>query len=264
MKPKVAKGTDAYATRSCLSRNRICVMLNLKNRTGGNRMGKRIAFPGSYYDTIRFEKWLSKCAAQGLQFYTFSNRGKIPEFHEQEPQQVRYYVEPDFDQYTPEEMEKVYTDLGWTFVDELRGTCLVYKTEELWASKPQGRFEEKAWSKKWRKLLLGQIGIFFLELLSIYLLLKPFFDLSTLYEHGTKEFVAVIALLLFSGILILQNIWPWGANIYDIHAWNRCIRMGEETEEWRGIVILRWGEVVLFWLIIISLPLLFLTILPIL
>lgn len=224
-------------------------------------MGKRIAFPGSYYDTVRFEKWLGKRASEGFRFYTFSNHGKIPEFHEEAPRQIRYYVEPDFDQYTPEEMEQAYTNLGWTFVDELRGTCLVYKTEDLWVSKPHGQFQEKDWSKKWRKLLLGQIGLFFLSILSIYYFLKPFWELN---GSDDPVSIAIIALFLFSCVLVLQNLWPLAANLYDIYAWNRCIRMGEETEEWRGIVILRWGEVVLFWLLILSLPLLFFVVIPIL
>jgi hypothetical protein len=223
-------------------------------------MGKRIVFPGSYYDTRRFEAWLSQRATEGLRFYKFSSQGKITVFEEKEPKRIRYYVEPDFGQYTAEEMENAYTDLGWIFLEELRGTCLVYESEELWATRPTRRFEDRDLTKKWRKIIWGQIGTLFLEILSIYLLAKPFLDLNALYI--TEHPVVVSALLVFTGILILQNLWPLNANIYDLYAWNHCVRMGEETEEWRGIVIFRWGEFVLYWLTIITLPLLFYVVIP--
>ena len=246
------------ATGSYLSGTIFRVMLNPENgRRERHRMEKRIAFPGSYYDTIRFEKWLDRRAAEGLRFKRFQNQGKIPVFQMMDPLQIRYYVEPDFGQYKSEEREKAYTDLGWTFVEELRGTCLVYESEDLFASKPKNRFEERDWARKWRKLILGQIGLLFLEILSIYILLKPFVNLTDYY--GTKE-PAVISLFLITCLLILQNLWPLGANIYDIWAWNRCMRMGEETDEWKGIVILRWGEVILFWVLVaLFLPLICLT-----
>lgn len=220
-------------------------------------MEKRIVFPGSYYDTVRFEKWLSQCAAQGLCFNRFFNPGKIPVFERTSPRRVRYYVEPDLGQYTSEEMEMAYSELGWEFAAELRGTCLIYQTEELWATKPTLRFEETAWSRKWRNLLLGQLLMLILSILSVYFILRPFFPVE--YWEGTSP-VLIFALLLCSAVLVLQNLWPLGANIYDLYTWNRCVRMGEETEEWRGIVILRWGEVVLWGaLFAVFLPLIILT-----
>ena len=225
-------------------------------------MKKRIAFPGSYYDTRRFESWLSQRAAEGLRFCKFSSAGKITVFEQKEPKRICYYVEPDFDQYTPSEMNNAYTDLGWTFVEELRGTCLIYESEDLWATRPAHRFEEQDLTKKWRRIILGQIFTLFLEILSIYFLTKPFLDLSDL--RVTEEPLVVSALLIFTGILILQSLWPLSTNIYDIYVWNRCMRMGEETEEWRGIVIFRWGELVLYWLMIITLPLLLFVVVPML
>ena len=183
-------------------------------------------------------------------------------FEQKEPKRICYYVEPDFDQYTPSEMNNAYTDLGWTFVEELRGTCLIYESEDLWATRPAHRFEERDLTKKWRKIILGQIGALFLEILSIYLLTKPFWDWSGL--HITEEPLVISALLIFTGILILQSLWPLSTNIYDIYVWNRCMRMSEETEEWRGIVIFRWGELVLYWLLITTLPLLLFVVFPML
>lgn len=223
---------------------------------------KRIAFPGSYYDTRRFEAWLSQRSAEGLRFCKFSSAGKITVFEQKEPKRICYYVEPDFDQYTPSEMNNAYTDLGWTFVEELRGTCLIYESEDLWATRPAHRFEEQDLTKKWRRIILGQIFTLFLEILSIYFLTKPFLDLSDL--RVTEEPLVVSALLIFTGILILQSLWPLSTNIYDIYVWNRCMRMGEETEEWRGIVIFRWGELVLYWLLITTLPLLLFVVFPML
>ena len=66
------------ATGSYLSGTIFRVMLNPENgRRERHRMEKRIAFPGSYYDTIRFEKWLDRRAAEGLRFKRFQNQGKI-------------------------------------------------------------------------------------------------------------------------------------------------------------------------------------------
>ena len=213
-------------------------------------MGKKQAFPGSYYDTDRFETWLRRHAAEGLQFYGFSHHGKLTMFHHAAPRQVRYYVEPDFGQYTSEEMEKAYREQGWVFVEELRGTCLIYETEDLWAIKPRGVFQEKDWTKKWRKLLWGQIGSIFLTVLSIYLLLRPFLQLRNAGE--LQNTILVVVFFLCALTLILQNIWPLGANLYDIYVWNRRIRRNEETEEWKGIMFLRWGEIILYWLMIVS------------
>ena len=223
-------------------------------------MGKRIAFPGSYYDTRRLESWLSQRAAEGLRFYKFSSLGKITTFERREPQRIRYYVEPDFDQYTPEEMEKAYKDLGWTFVEELRGTCLVYESEDPWASRPSGRFEERDWAKKWRRLLLGQLAAILLSFVSFGLiLLQPFFNRAAMAE---EHWFLVAALLGLTAVYIVQQLCPLAASFYDIHVWNRCIRMGEETDEWRGMVILRWGEVILIWLLLIMLPLIWIGAFP--
>ena len=73
-------------------------------------MGKRIAFPGSYYDTRRFEAWLSRHAAEGRRFCEFTSHGKMTVFEPEEPRRVQYYVEPDFGQYTAEEKEKAYAE----------------------------------------------------------------------------------------------------------------------------------------------------------
>lgn len=212
-------------------------------------MGKRIAFPGSYYDTRRFEAWLEQRAAEGLRFCQFSSNGKITMFERMDPRRIRYYVEPDFDQYTPEEMEKAYTDLGWIFVEELRGICLVYETEDPWVSRPATRFEDCNWSQKWRRLILTQLSSILLAMLSVFLILRTVSNPAAMVgEH----WVLIGMLLLCIVVYILKELWPLAASLYDTHVWKRCMRMGEEPDEWRGMVILRWGEVVLIWLLLIT------------
>lgn len=215
-------------------------------------MKKRIAFPGSYYDTRRFEAWLGQHAVEGDRFCEFSTNGKITVFEQKEPRRIRYYVEPDFGQYTPEEMEIAYSDLGWTFTEELRGTCLVYETEDTWASRPGTRFEDCNWSRKWRRLILTQLASILLALLSVFLILRTVSDPAAMAgEHR----VLIGMLLLCIAAYILKELWPLAASLYDTHIWHRCMRMGEEPDEWKGMVILRWGEVVLVWIILIMIPL---------
>ena len=242
------------ATGSYLSGTIFRVMLNPENgRRERHRMEKRLAFPGSYYDTRRFEAWLSRHAAEGRRFCEFTSHGKMTVFEPEEPRRVQYYVEPDFGQYTAEEKEKAYADLGWIFVEELQGTCLVYKSDDLLALRPVRRFEEKDLSKKWRKLLWSQLASILLAPLSVFLVLKSFPDHSVMLgEH----WALIAALVLFSSLYIIFQLWPLAASLYDVRVWNRSVRMGEEIDEWRGMILLRWGEVILLWLVLATIPIL--------
>ena len=212
-------------------------------------MSKKISYSGSYYDCTGFERWLNDRSSEGLRLKDFTLFGKIPLFEETEPNQVYYYVEPDFDQYTSEQAENAYTDLGWKYLGERRGACLIYESEDPWAIKPRKQFESSDQNKKWRKMWINLLCWIGLNLYSIYTLL---FDLSQLVYYPEMYIYGVVVWITFL-LLTLFLLFEMIEYFYDIITWNRCVRLREEPSHWKGIVVLRGLIRLILWLLILVL-----------
>lgn len=210
-------------------------------------MPKKIPYPGSYYDCVGFECWLNDRSAEGLRLKGFTLVGHLPTFHEEEPRRVRYYIEPDFDQYTPEQAEKAYTDLGWKYLDEYRGICLIYESDDPWAVKPRKQFEERDWNKKWRKLWVDFFGFLLLDVYSLY---KIFMDDLSNFSPSDPNIYRAMCFSMFI-FLALFLLGPMVERLYDIVTCSRCVRRHEEPICWPWVRGLQKGTSVIFWLLMI-------------
>ena len=216
------------------------------------------AYPGSLYDLKGVERWLEDLSREGWKLEEFSNLGKLAKLEKAPLSRRRYYLEPDFDQYGSDEAKKVYMEQGWRYVCEVSGVFLVYESEDPWAQKPQRRqADEKKLRKKWRNLWidlivwmagLGFAGWQAIESVTI------FHDFHASY-YDLLEGAWLI--LLPAVLMLLTEFWVGLTKGYDLRTWRRCVRLGEDTEAWQGMKVIRWIEYCILPIVITLLILVF-------
>jgi len=209
----------------------------MKSRRGGEIIKKKkLAYPGSLYDILGVEKWLERQAAAGLSLEDFGTNGNLAVFQQDTPRRIRYYVEPDYDQYSQEEMEKAYTEQGWKFVCEVRGVFLVYETEDLMVTKPpRWKATEKELRKKWRHLWSN--ALFWIIGLAL-LVGQP---IVTALRAPTED-IYLLAVMYVAGLtllLVITELLIGFSMFYDIYIWRKAFRWEEPVEQRPAIAVFR-------------------------
>lgn len=210
-------------------------------------MLKKIAYPGSYYDYAGFEAWLSDRSAEGMRLESFSSIGMLPVFRKTQPRRVRYFVLPDLKKKGDCPVQ-LYAEQGWNHVVSRNGEFHIFETEDPWAVKPKVEFEESDWNRKWRRLWSDLLFWIFSILLTTGQAVSDF-----LLDWSYYERITYWSGFLFLGWLIpIALFWPGFSKFYDILVWNRCHRRKDDTEPWQGMVLIRWGEIVMFWGLLVT------------
>lgn len=204
-------------------------------------------YPGSLYDLAGVETWLRNLATEGLQLEEFTSFGSMGKFRKCDPSRVQFYVEPDFNQYTSEEMEKAYQKQGWHFVCELRGVFLVYETEDLMLPKPPALKPTKKQLKKklgslWTDLVFWLIGLPLTAWPLRNILISEHFSDTWSLRLVILMTLAVAALL---GEALLMGIGKRN----DIRVYKKRYILREDVESQPSMVVIRhiqnWGSVFL-------------------
>lgn len=195
------------------------------------------AYPGSLYDVRGVEKWLEAQAAAGLRLEKFGASGDVAKFYQEAPRRIRCYAEPDFDQFTPEEMEKAYREKGWKFVCEVRGSILLYETEDLLATKPapmkptEEQLRNKSFSL-WGNALAWIIGI-------PLLVGKPVMSILQAASGGEMNLLAAAYIAVATILLLIVEIFVGIGMFYDIYIWRKVFRWEESVVQQPAMAIFR-------------------------
>ena len=162
---------------------------------------------------------------------------------------IRYYVEPDVGQYSQEETETVYTQLGWKILGEYRGVFLVYKTADPLSVRPEKTFEEKDLDQRKRNLWFGLLFWFLTSLYSVYKIFSERFSSGIHFEtwnvYGMTYCITVVLITVF---LICELI----NHFYNIIVWNRCVLQRKAWMSGMGILVLRKLRIFIIWSLILA------------
>ena len=133
--------------------------------------------PVNGYDIPGLEGWLEKQAAKGLMFAM--TMGPLVLFERQEPAALRFHLEPapSKPDWTDPELNALYEQAGWRYLDRFRSSFAVFVTEDPEA---QTHTDPETWDyvlKRffWRKLL-GGIGLAILNYALLTFFWSSWFD----------------------------------------------------------------------------------------
>ena len=142
-------------------------------------------------DIPGLEGWLEKQAARGLVFdMTF---GPVVLFDRREPAALRFHLEPapNKPDWTDPELNELYEQAGWKYLDRFRNNFAVFVTED---PETRAHTDRSVWDyvlKRFlRRKLLGGIGLAFLNFVLLSFFWSSRFDLFNLRYFWAETLAA--------------------------------------------------------------------------